>query len=152
MGVLRGRPLTEGEQEWGPGLIGRTFACLPLLGLAAFLLIDRSWTIGDIWPVPLVLGAFTVMSFRPLVRITQDELVIRHPIGSQRISRSHVASARFIYSGLVISKRDGGTAFAFIGPRLTSTELSGDKPPPDSAAFQITRWAQGVGSGPLPGR
>ena len=122
--------------------MGRTFACLPLLGLVTWLLIDRTGAVRDIWPVPLVLAAFAVMSLRPLVRTTQDELVIRHPLGSQRIPRSHVASAWFVYSGLVIRKRNGGTAFAFILPRPTFTELGGDKPAPDSAACQITRWAQ----------
>jgi hypothetical protein len=47
------------------------------------------------------------------VRLTHDELLIRYPIGGQRIAK------------------------------LTSTELSsGGEPGPDSAAYQITHWAQ----------
>jgi hypothetical protein len=43
-----------------------------------------------------------------------------------------------------IHLRDGTKAFAFLSPKASSTELSGDHPPPDSAAYKITRWAQAV--------
>jgi hypothetical protein len=107
------------------------------------------WTVVDSWPlqesVPLLLALalMTVTCLRPRVRITDNELLIRYPIGSRRIPRSHVHSAEFKSSGLTIYLRDGNRALAFVMPKLTSTELSGDPPPIDSAAYQITQWANG---------
>jgi hypothetical protein len=107
------------------------------------------------WPVFLVVSylALAALRSRWTVRLTQDELLIRYPIGSQRVPRPQVESAHFNYWGLIIRKRGGGFAFAFLAPRWTSTELSsGGKPGPDSAAFQITRWAQAKRpEGDLPG-
>jgi hypothetical protein len=62
---------------------------------------------------------------------------------TRRIPRAEVESAKFNYHGLVIRRRDGGSVFALLGPKMTSTELSwGGKPEPGSAAYEITRWAQ----------
>jgi hypothetical protein len=106
------------------------------------------WTVADKWPLReslppvLALALLTVALLRPRVRITDNELLIRYPIGSRRIPRSHVHSAEFTLAGLTIHLRDGGR-FAILQPKLSSTELSGDPPPVDSAAYQITQWANG---------
>jgi hypothetical protein len=132
------------EQVWGNGIFSRVFLGLPVLCATLWTLIDsENWPIREMWPALLALGILTVMAMRPTVRTTKDELVIRYPIGGRRLARADVASARFDYLGLRIRMRDGGSAFAFLSPRMTSTELSsGGQPEPGSAAYEITRWAQ----------
>jgi hypothetical protein len=150
---VRGQPPPDAqdEQVWDIGLIGRVFCSVPLLAFATLALIEsEALPISKVWPFFVVLVVMTVVIMRPAVRLTQDELVIRHPIGSERIPRAEVASAKFNYFGLMIRGRDGGSSIAFIFPRWTSTELSGDEPQPDSAAYQITRWAQLADPGPCP--
>ncbi|TCO41060.1 hypothetical protein EV646_116152 [Kribbella antiqua] len=122
---------------------------LPLLAA----ILGTLWTvhIGEVapisvtWPVYLLVSYFALAALRSswTVRLTRDELLIRYPIGGQRVPRAEVESAHFNYWGLIIRKRGGGFAFAFVAPKWTSTELSsGGRPGPDSVAFQITRWAQ----------
>jgi hypothetical protein len=105
----------------------------------------------ELWPVvPITLVPF-IVAMRIEVRVTADELLLRHMIGSTRIPRTDVAFARFDYKPLgtflEIHRHDGGVALIRFAPKMTSTELSGDPPPPDSLAFQITRWAE---TGELP--
>lgn len=76
--------------------------------------------------------------------MTEDELVLRYPVGSRRIPRSEVVSARFTRRGLRIKLRDGSKVFAFLRLEWTSPELSsGAVPPHRSAASRITEWAAG---------
>ncbi|TCO48395.1 hypothetical protein EV646_104213 [Kribbella antiqua] len=71
--------------------------------------------------------------------------MIVRPIGVRRVARGEVVSAEFLWSGgLRIRLRDGSRLRANLSPKWSSTELSGDPPPPDSAAYVITRWAQGA--------
>jgi hypothetical protein len=143
---LRGGPPADpqDEQFWGIGLVGRILCSVPLLGLTTLAFLDRhELPVREVLPFFVVLAVMTVIIMRPAVRLTQDELVIRHPIGRERIRRAEVASAKFNYFGLVIHKRDGGWSIAFLLPRWTSTELAnGDQAPADSAAYQITQWAK----------
>jgi hypothetical protein len=77
------------------------------------------------------------------VRLTANELIIRWPIGGRRIARGDVASAQFGLYGLHIRLRNGGTALAPLAPKWRSMMLSrSGQPGADSAAYQITRWAQ----------
>jgi hypothetical protein len=132
------------EQVWGNNLFSRIFLSLPVLCATLWTLIDsENWPIREMWPGLLALGILSVMAMRPTVRTTKDELVIRYPIGGRRLARADVVSARFNYFGLRIRLRAGGSAFAFLSPKMTSTELSsGARPEPGSAAYEITRWAQ----------
>lgn len=132
------------EQVWGNNSFSRIFLSLPVLCATLWTLIDsENWPIREMWPALLALGILSVMAMRPTVRTTKDELVIRDPIGGRRLVRADVASARFDYFGLRIRMRAGGCAFAFLSPKMTSTELSsGGQPEPGSAAYEITRWAQ----------
>lgn len=137
------------EQEWGLALVWRIIMFLPLpaaiLGFLWTVLRDEVAPLSVTWPVLLVVFylALAALRSRWSVRLTRDELFIRYPIGSQRVRREEVESAHFNYWGLIIRKRGGGFAFAFLAPKWNSTELSsGGKPGPDSPAFQITRWAQ----------
>jgi hypothetical protein len=136
------------EQVWGAGLIGRIVLCLPIVAATVWTLFNYDdWPITDTWPAFLFAVLLTLAGLRSRwsVRLTQTELLIRYPIGGLRIPRADVVSARFNWHGLIIRKRDGGKAFAFLAPRMTSTELSsGGEPGPDSAAYQITEWAQSV--------
>lgn len=56
-----------------------------------------------------------------------------------------VLAAEFDYKPLGvyldIHRRNGRIDHLRFQPRMTSTELTGDSPAPDSAAYQITRWA-----------
>ena len=133
---------------WGNNLWTRIFLGLPFLGAMLVTIVDsEDWPIREMWPALLAFGVVTVTVMRPTVRITAHELVIRYPIGGRRIRRAEVVSARFNYFGLVIRLRDGGTAFAFLAPKLTSTELSpGSQPEPGSAAYEITQWAKSSAS------
>ena len=125
----------QDEQRWGNNLLSRIFLSLPFVGATLWVLIDEwitgdNWTIREMWPALLGLGILTVMLMRPSVRITSDELVIRI-ILTRRIPRAEVESAKFNYHGLVIRRRDGGSVFALLGPKMTSTEMSwGGKPEP----------------------
>jgi hypothetical protein len=147
------------EQEWGTAPVWRIIMVLPLLaailGILWTLTEDEVAPLSVTWPVFLVVSylALAALRSRWAVRLTQDELLIRYPIGGQRVPRAQVASAHFNYWGLIIRKRGGGFAFAFLAPTWNSTELSsGGKPGPDSAAFHITRWAQSKRpEGDLPG-
>jgi hypothetical protein len=121
-------PYAQYEQRWGNNLFGRIFLSLPFVGATVWVLIDEwitgdNWTIREMWPTLLGLGILTVMVMRPIVGITADELVIRI-ILTRRIPRAEVESAKFNYHGLVIRRRDGGTEFALLQPKMTSTELS----------------------------
>ncbi|MFC5265457.1 hypothetical protein ACFPJ1_25385 [Kribbella qitaiheensis] len=137
------------EQEWGSALVWRIIMFLTLLaailGTLWTVLRDEVAPLSVTWPVFLVVFylALAALRSRWTVRLTRDELLIRYPIGSQRVPRAQVESAHFNSWGLIIRKRGGGFAFAFLAPKWNSTELSsGGRPGPDSPAFQITRWAQ----------
>jgi hypothetical protein len=136
------------ERIWGNNLWTRMFLGLPFLAATLVTVIDSDdWPIREMWPALLALGILTVLAMRPTVRVTAHELVIHYPIGGRRLHRAEVQSARFNYFGLVIRLRDGGSAFAFLAPKLTSTELSsGGQPEPGSAAYEITRWAEAADS------
>lgn len=130
--------------SWGTGPIAKTFLCLPVAAAAVWTIVDNeNWPISETWPALLVLALMTFTCLRPRVRVTENELLIRNPIGSRRVPRSNVRSAEFKSIGMVIHLRDGRKAHAFLAPKMTSTELSGGAPRPDSAAYQITRWAAG---------
>jgi hypothetical protein len=59
-----------------------------------------------------------------------------------------IAFAKFDYKPLGvyldIHRRNGQVDHLRFQPKMTSTELSGDPPRPDSAAYQITEWAQAL--------
>jgi hypothetical protein len=133
------------EQEWGrlPRIV-RVLLCLPLLGLVGWMCVPGDgWPVVEQLPMLLFLGVMTVLWQRGVgVRTTKDELVLRRVFGTTRIPRADVVSAEFGWRGLHIRLRDGRKAFSRLAPKMTSTELSGDPPAPDSAAYQITRWAQ----------
>ncbi|GAA1549746.1 hypothetical protein GCM10009741_62430 [Kribbella lupini] len=116
---------------------------MPLPAVGVLVVVDSAnWPIREMWPVFPVLAVVAGLMMRPSVRLSGDELLIRYPIGSQRLRRSDVASAHFNYFGLVVQLRNGATAFAFLAPKPTSTELSsGGRPEPGSASYEITRWA-----------
>jgi hypothetical protein len=133
-------------RRWGPHLLTRI-----LLGIPPLAAVVVSLIVPEFWPaVPFTLAPF-IVAMRIEVRLTAEELLLRHLIGSTRIPRQDVAFARFDYKPLgvflEIHRRDGGVALIRFAPKLTSSELSGDPPPPDSLAFQITRWAE---TGELP--
>jgi hypothetical protein len=66
--------------------------------------------------------ALAALRSRWTVRLTRDELLIRYPIGSQRVPRAQVESAHFNYWGLLIRKRGGGFAFGRTEMELNRTE------------------------------
>jgi hypothetical protein len=136
----------QAERVWGTGFGLRIIMCLPIVGATLWTIVYwETWRITETWPAFLVACylALAALRSRWSVRLTEDELLIRYPIGGQRIARADVVSANFNTWGLVVRKRDGGFAFAFLAPKWNSTELgSGGQPGPDSAAYQITRWAQ----------
>lgn len=137
----------DGELRWGHNRWSRIFLSLPFLGATIWVLIDEwtsddNWTLRDAWPMLLALGVLSLLMMRPSVRITPDELWICILL-TRKIPRAEVESAKFNYHGLVIHRRDGGSEFALLAPRLTSTELSwAGQPEPGSAAYEITRWAE----------
>ncbi|MFD7159877.1 hypothetical protein ACFV9C_35145 [Kribbella sp. NPDC059898] len=100
----------------------------------------------EFWPsIPLSLVMLAVV-LREELRLTDDDLVFRTIFGTTRIPRAEIESARFDYHlvggvYLEIHRRDGRVEKLRVSPKATSTELSGDPPAPDSAAYQITRWA-----------
>lgn len=131
------------KQSWGYERLSLLVHCLPLVSLIVWIIVDREFSpIGEMWPFVAAVGLMTVGLLRTGVTLTADELLIRYPVGSLRLTKDQVASARFNYFGLVIERRDGHPSFALLAPGLTSTELSSDEPPPSSAAYQITKWAQ----------
>jgi hypothetical protein len=101
-----------------------------------------------LWPsIPAAL-VFLGLGMRYDLRLTDDELVCRDLIGSTRIPRAEIAFAKFDYKPmgvyLDIHRRNGQVDRLRFQPKMTSTELSGDPPTPDSAAYQITEWAQAI--------
>ncbi|MER7247768.1 hypothetical protein [Kribbella sp. NPDC000426] len=136
--------MTDPEiRRWGTHRV--TLILLRLLVLAALIATAIA---PMLWPtIPgalLFLGA----AMRYELRLTDDELIFVHAIGSTRIPRTEIAYAKFDYKPfgiyLDIHRRNGQIDHLPFVPKATSTELSGDPPPPDSAAYQITRWAEAV--------
>ncbi|MEV6281992.1 PH domain-containing protein [Kribbella sp. NPDC051770] len=129
------------SRRWGLGPVGRTLACVPTgAAVVTTLFVPEMWAL-----VPLA-AVIAVAWIRTEIRLTDDELILRYPIGSRRVPRADVLSAEFTWSSLRVTLRSGELVRIRFSPKLTSTELSGDPPPPDSAAYQITAWAQGLES------
>ncbi|WP_328999310.1 hypothetical protein OHA18_33300 [Kribbella sp. NBC_00709] len=137
--------MTESPEirRWGPHRV--TLIVFRLLVLAALV---ASVIEPMLWPsIPMtlvVLGG----AMRYELRLTDDELVFRELIGSLRIPRTEIAFAKFDYKPLGvyldIHRRNGQIDHLRFQPKMTSSELTGDPPTPDSAAHQITRWAEAV--------
>ncbi|WP_157979740.1 PH domain-containing protein [Kribbella monticola] len=130
------------ELQWGTKTPVKVLACLPLVGALGWLVVAGGWQ--ELWPMLLLLAAMAYLWSRGGgARLTEDELVLRYPIGTRRIPRSQVVDARFTYNGMRIRLRDGSRVHAFLQPKWSSTELSsGGVPGPDSAAYKITEWAK----------
>lgn len=130
------------ERTWGIGTGGGAFLCLPLAaGVALTVLDGENWPIREMWPALVVLLIMTATCLRPRLRITADELMIRYPIGSSHVPRGEVLRAEFGSGGLWIYLRGGGRKYAFMMPKMNSSESTGTTPEPDSVARQITEWA-----------
>jgi hypothetical protein len=136
----------EGEElQWGTRTPVKVLAWVPFVGLVGWILVAGDGMWAGLWPMLLFVGVMAYVWGRGGgARLTEDELVLRYPVGSRRIPRTEVVSARFTWQGMRIQLRDGSTAFAFLTPKWSSTELSsGGVPEPGSAAYRITEWAAG---------
>ncbi|TDW22842.1 hypothetical protein [Kribbella kalugense] len=127
-------------RRWGAHRV--VLIVLRLLVLAAVVV---SLIEPMLWPaIPLSLVVL-LGAMRYELRLTDDELVFRELIGSHRIPRVEIEFAKFDYKPLGvyldIHRRNGQIDHLRFQPRMTSTELTGDPATPDSAAYQITRWA-----------
>ena len=136
-------PHPPGIRRWGAHRV--TVVLLTVLPPAAAVMS----LIDPIFLPAIVLTLFPLIAaLRVELRLTDDELIFRHLIGTTRIPRSDIAFARFDYKPLGvyldIHHHSGHVDHLQFGPKMTSSELSGDPPPPDSAAYQITQWAQTV--------
>ncbi|GAA2832386.1 PH domain-containing protein [Kribbella solani] len=101
----------------------------------------------EYWPTILVALFLLVAILRVELRLTDEELIFRDVVGTRRIPRAAVKSARFDYRppGVVvleIHRYSGVVDRLHFSPKQSSTELSGGPPAVDSAAYQITRWAE----------
>ncbi|WP_433008786.1 hypothetical protein [Kribbella sp. CA-294648] len=128
-------------RHWGPGRF--TFTCAGVLIVAAIvaaIVLDPAIA-GSIVLLLFVL----VMAMVNDVKITEDELLVGHPIRTSRFHRSEVDFAQFEYRPLgiflEIHLRDGRVIQVLQQPKMTSTELSGGPPQPGGAAYEITAWA-----------
>ncbi|MEU4395475.1 hypothetical protein [Kribbella sp. NPDC023855] len=129
-------------RHWGPGRFIVT--CIGVLIVAA---IVAAIVVDPAIAAAIVLLLFVlVMAMVNDVKITEDELLLGHPIRTSRIARSEVDFARFEYRPLgiflEIHLRDGRVIQVLQQPKMTSTELSGDPPQPGGAAYEITAWAR----------
>ncbi|WP_371401898.1 hypothetical protein OHA10_28800 [Kribbella sp. NBC_00662] len=125
------------------------------LTLIAFRLLILAAIIATViqpvlWPsIPATLLVL-LLAMRYDLRLTEDELICRDLIGSTRIPRAEIAFAKFDYKPLGvyldIHRHNGQIDHLRFQPKLTSTELTGDPPRPDSAAYQITEWAKAARS------
>jgi hypothetical protein len=133
-------------RRFRPHRLVRILLCAPpLAAVIAGFFEPGLWLALPIAMIPLV------RALRDEVLVTSDELVIRTLVGSTRIRRHDVERAQYDYKPLgaflEIHRRDGRIQRFMRTPKLTSTELSGDPPPRDSLAYQVTRWAE---TGELP--
>ncbi|MEV5966501.1 hypothetical protein AB0L70_32330 [Kribbella sp. NPDC051952] len=124
----------------------RVLLCIPPLAAVVAGFIDAGfWLAVPVAMIPLFAAILDE------VRFTKDELLIRGLFKSARLARQDVDHARFDYrplgAFLEIYRRDGQVVRFQRVPKMTSSELSGDPPPPDSLAYKITKWAQ---TGELP--
>jgi hypothetical protein len=135
-------------RSFRPHRLVRILLCIPPLAAVVAGFIDAEfWLALPVAIIPLLAAILDE------VRFTTDELLIRGLFRSARLARQDVDHARFDYKPLgaflEIYRRDGQVIRFQRVPKLTSSELSGDPPPPDSLAHKITRWAQ---TGELPER
>lgn len=130
-------------RRWGTHRV--TLIVLRLLVLAAVVA-----TVIEPWLWPSIPAALVLLggAMRYELRLTDDELIFRELIGSTRIPRAEIAFAKFDYKPLGtyldIHRRNGQVDHLRFQPKMTSTELSGDPPTPDSAAYQISLWAEAI--------
>ncbi|GAA1574599.1 hypothetical protein GCM10009804_34250 [Kribbella hippodromi] len=128
--------------HWRAGRVERTLAVVPLIAA-----IVTTAILPEFWPtIPLALVLLTRV-WRVDLRLTDEELIFRGFVGTRRIPRADITSARFDYKPLgnivlEIHRHSGVVDQLLFSPKLSSTELSGDPPPVDSAAYRITRWAE----------
>ncbi|RZU24533.1 hypothetical protein EV645_0176 [Kribbella rubisoli] len=131
-------------RRWGTHRV--TLILLRLLVLAALIATAIA---PMLWPTIPGTLLFLAGAMRYELRLTDDELICRELIGATRIPRTEIAYAKFDYKPfgvyLDIHRHNGQIDHLRFAPKASSTELSGDPPTPDSAAYQITRWAQGDG-------
>jgi hypothetical protein len=129
-------------RHWGPGrwtfAIGGVFIVAVII---AAIVIETAIAVA----VLLLLFVLLMATIND-VKLTEDELLVGHPIRTSRFRRSEVDFARFEYRPLgiflEIHLRDGRVIQVLQQPRMTSTELSGGPPQPGGAAYEITAWAR----------
>jgi hypothetical protein len=133
------------ELQWGTTMRVKVLVSMPFVAvLTGAVLAGGGLSIGA-WSVVVVTGLAAYLLGRGGgARLTEDELVLRYPVGSRRIPRSEVVSARFTRRGMQIKLRDGSKVFAFLRLEWISAEpSSGGVPRRRSAAYRITEWAAG---------
>ena len=129
------------ELQWGTRTRVKVFVSMPFVAVLPGAVLGGGGVSIGAWSVVVVTGlAAYVLGRGGGARLTEDELVLRYPVGSRRIPRSEVVSARFSRRGMRIKLRDGSKVFAFLRLEWTSTELNS---PHRSAAYRITEWAAG---------
>ena len=133
--------MTE-QRRWGAHRVTRILLAVPVLAAVVATAVAPEFAPAIVPPLVLF-----VVALRVELRMTDDELVLRRYVDTVRIPRSDVAFAKFDYRPfgapyLEIHRRSGRVDRMPMAPKLSSTELSGDPPRPDSAAYQITRWAE----------
>ncbi|TDW93611.1 hypothetical protein EV137_0902 [Kribbella pratensis] len=130
-----------GQRRWGAHRITRIGLGIPVLAAVAATVIEP-----EVAPAIVVALLPFIAALRIELRLDDDEVVLRRVLSTVRIPRSDVAFARFDYKPfgvfLEIHRRSGVVELLPFSPKMTSSELSGDPPPPDSVAYQISRWAE----------
>lgn len=138
----RAHPASDDDERiWRISRVESALVWVFVVAMPTIFLVAGSAPVGVALLLVAVGALFALSLRRPFVRITADELVVRNVILTTRIPRAEVESAYFTYYNLVIRKRNGDKIRSRLTPKWSSTELSGDEPPPDSPAYQITRWA-----------
>ncbi|GAA1617485.1 hypothetical protein GCM10009789_84310 [Kribbella sancticallisti] len=128
---------------------GRSRFIIPFVGLLLVAAVVASFFHWEFALAIVPILALLAFDRSTGVSITDTELVLHYPFSPTRIPREDVDFAVFdwgFFSGrswLEIHRRDGTVVrYGLLQPKSTSTELSGDPPQPDSAAYQITEWAR----------
>ncbi|MGC5290622.1 PH domain-containing protein [Micromonospora sp. DT231] len=126
------------HQVWKVSPLGRfgVLALIPLLGAFTWL----AW--GNVLVTLLaslsVLVSWFRLAFRPAVTLTDEEVIVRNPNGSQQVSLNDVATVEPGYGGLTITTTRGERVVAWAVQKSNLATWTGRQTRADDVAASIT--------------
>lgn len=125
-------------QVWKVSPLGQAGALIIFAILVMFAFIAGG-PAGGIVMLILSVALAWLFVFRPAVVVTETEVVVRNPWGTQRIPLGDISGTGGAYSGLSIRRESGGTVVAWAVQKSNAAKWSGKASRADDVAGTIMK-------------